>query len=83
MLWPYRRQQLAIAGAALVVPLAGALALSGLRAPDIAVLEPHLGAFRAAALPATTAITEAPADPRERPRPAHRGFVLSHRLVGA
>ncbi|WP_437908533.1 HlyD family efflux transporter periplasmic adaptor subunit [Sorangium sp. So ce327] len=84
MLWPYRKQQLLIAGAALSVPLAGALALAGLRAPDVAALQPHLGAFRAAALPATPASTVSPRDTSERPRLAHRGFVgvlLSHRSV--
>ncbi|WP_437570297.1 efflux RND transporter periplasmic adaptor subunit [Sorangium sp. So ce542] len=84
MLWPFRNQQLAIAGAAIAVPLAGALALAGLRAPDVAVLEPHLGALRAAALPAAPAVNASPPDKSEPPRPAHRGFVgvlLSHRSV--
>ncbi|WP_437299199.1 efflux RND transporter periplasmic adaptor subunit [Sorangium sp. So ce426] len=84
MLWPYRKQQLAIAGAALAVPLAGALALAGLRAPDVAALQPHLGAFRAAALPATPAVTGARRDTALKAPPAHRGFVgvlLSHRSV--
>ncbi|WP_437724241.1 HlyD family efflux transporter periplasmic adaptor subunit [Sorangium sp. So ce861] len=84
MLWPFRNQQLAITGAALAVPLAGALALAGLRAPDVAVLEPHLGAFRAAALPSAPAIDASPPDRSEPPRPAHPGFVgvlLSRRSV--
>ncbi|WP_437998331.1 efflux RND transporter periplasmic adaptor subunit [Sorangium sp. So ce185] len=83
MLWPFRNQQLAITGAAVAVPLAGALALAGLRAPDVAVLEPHLGAFRAAVLPAAPTIDASPPDKSEPP-PAHRGFVgvlLSHRSV--
>ncbi|KYF54472.1 hypothetical protein BE08_35930, partial [Sorangium cellulosum] len=84
MLWPFTRQQLAIAGAALSVPLAGAVALAGLRAPDVAVLEPHVGAFRAAAVAATPAIDAPPPDKGERPRPAHPGFIgvlLAHRSV--
>ncbi|WP_438026092.1 efflux RND transporter periplasmic adaptor subunit [Sorangium sp. So ce233] len=84
MLWPFRKQQLVIAGAALAAPLAGALALAGLRTPDVAVLEPRLGALRAAALPAAPAINASPPDEGERPRSAHRGFVgvlLSHRSV--